>query len=85
MFDKIMECVICKNGQTKEGMTTVTFERDGLTLIIKEIPAKVCTNCGEDYLDVHVTNEILVMAERMAKSGVIVDVRKYVAGSAGSC
>jgi YgiT-type zinc finger domain-containing protein len=83
--EAIMKCVICKHGQTKEGLTTVTFDRDGLTLVVKEVPAQVCTNCGEDYVDEHVAHEILGIAERMAKGGAVVDVRKYVAGSAGSC
>jgi YgiT-type zinc finger domain-containing protein len=83
--EEIMKCVICKHGQTKEGMTTVTFERDGLTLVVKEVPAQVCMNCGEDYVDEQVAHEILGIAERMAKSGAVVDVRKYVVGSAGTC
>ena len=64
---KIMKYVIGKHGQTKEGLTTVTFDRDGLTLVVKEVPAQVCTNCGEDYVDEHVAHEILGIAERMAK------------------
>lgn len=83
--EEIMKCVICKHGQTKEGLTTVTFDRDGLTLVLKEVPALVCTTCGENYVDDHVAHEILGIAERMAKGGAVVDVRKYVAGSAGSC
>ena len=46
-----MKCVICKHGETKEGTTTVTFDRDGMTLVVKDVPAQVCTNCGEDYVD----------------------------------
>ena len=80
-----MKCVICKHGQTKEGTTTVTFERDGLILVVKEVPARICTNCGEDYVYEQVSHEILGIAERMAKSGALVDVRKYVAGYAGTC
>ncbi|MGA2912966.1 MAG: type II toxin-antitoxin system MqsA family antitoxin [Methanoregula sp.] len=80
-----MKCVICKNGATKEGKTTVTFDRDGLTLVVKDVPAQVCSNCGEDYVDEHVAHEILTIAERMAKSGAQVDVRRYVPGSATPC
>ena len=80
-----MKCVICKHGETKEGTTTVTFDRDGMTLVVKDVPAHVCTNCGEDYVDEHVAHEILTIAERMAKSGAQVDVRRYVPGSAIPC
>jgi len=44
-----MKCVICKHGETREGTTTVTFDRDGMTLVVKDVPAQVCTNCGEDF------------------------------------
>ena len=43
-----MKCVVCKSGETHEGTTTVTLERDGLTLVMKEVPAEICDNCGED-------------------------------------
>ena len=80
-----MKCVICKHGTTKEGTTTVTFEREGLTFIVKEVPAQVCTNCGEDYVDDAVARDILNIAEQMAKSGAQVDIRRYVPGSAVPC
>lgn len=80
-----MKCVICKHGETREGTTTVTFDRDGMTLVVKDVPARVCTNCGEDYVNEHVAQEILTIAERMAKSGAQVDVRRYVPGSAMQC
>ncbi|MDO9036446.1 MAG: type II toxin-antitoxin system MqsA family antitoxin [Methanoregula sp.] len=80
-----MKCVVCKNGETKKGTTTVTFDRDGITLVVKEVPAQVCTNCGEDYVDGTVTREILSLAERMAKTGSQVDIRRYVSGAATPC
>ena len=73
-----MKCVVCKNGETRPGKTTVTFERDGLTLVMKEVPAEICTNCGEDYVDESVAREIIAMAEKMSQSGAQVDVRRYV-------
>ena len=76
-----MKCVVCKNGETRPGKTTVTFERDGLTLVMKEVPAEICTNCGEDYVDESVAREITALAEKMSQSGAQVDVRRYVPGS----
>ena len=76
-----MKCVVCKNGETRPGKTTVTFERDGLPLVMKEVPAEICTNCGEDYVDESVAREIIAMAEKMSQSGAQVDVRRYVPGS----
>ncbi len=48
-----MTCVICKNGETEPGTTTSTLERDSKIILIRDIPAKVCNNCGEAYIDSH--------------------------------
>ena len=74
-----MQCVICKHGKTQSGHTTVTLERQGATLVIKNVPAEVCSNCGEAYFDEHVGESLLRSAEEAVKSGVQVDVREYVA------
>lgn len=42
-----MMCVICKNGETKPGKATVILERGEVTLVIKGVPAEVCSNRGE--------------------------------------
>jgi YgiT-type zinc finger domain-containing protein len=73
-----MKCVICRQGETVPGSTTVTLERDTLTLVIKNVPAQVCPNCGEAYVDEDVTARLLDDAEAMAEAGALVDVRQYV-------
>jgi YgiT-type zinc finger domain-containing protein len=74
-----MKCVICKVGQTQPGTTTVTLERGGMTLVFKGVPARVCANCGEAYVDEETTRQMLQAANDAARSGVQVDVRQYVA------
>jgi len=68
-----MKCVICKHGETKQGTTTVTLERDTTTLVIKDVPA----NCGEAYFDGHVTDSLLDMLNTAVETGVQVEVRVY--------
>ncbi len=53
-----MKCVICKYGETKEG-TTVTLEKGNSTIVFKEVPAQICDNCGEKYIDNTTTKELL--------------------------
>ncbi len=74
-----MICVICKHAETRPGITTVTLEREGLTLVVKGVPALVCPNCGEEYVDEKVTRQLLATAEAEAKSGAQVEIREYVA------
>lgn len=73
-----MKCLICKQAETYPGVTTVTLERGGLTLVVKKVPAKVCPNCGEAYADEDVTAELLEYAESVARSGTLVNVRQFV-------
>lgn len=72
-----MTCVICKNGETRSGAATVTLEREGATVVIKGVPARVCKNCGEEYVDEGVTARLLKTAEDAVRAGVQVDVRTY--------
>jgi YgiT-type zinc finger domain-containing protein len=73
-----MKCVVCKMADTQVGVATVTLERDGLTLVVKGVPAQVCSNCGEQYVDEQVASELLATANELAKSGAQVEIRQYV-------
>jgi YgiT-type zinc finger domain-containing protein len=72
-----MKCVICKHGETADGVATVTLERDGLTLVVKKVPARVCQNCGEEYVDDAVASELFSTASVAARGGAEFDVRHY--------
>ena len=73
-----MKCVICKQAETKPGVTTVTLERDGLTLVVKRVPAHICPNCGEAYVEESVTAQLMRTAEETAHARAVVDIREYV-------
>jgi YgiT-type zinc finger domain-containing protein len=73
-----MNCVICKRGVTTQGTATITLERENTTLVVKGVPAQVCENCGEEYVDEAVTASLLEAAEQAAAGGVQVEVRQYV-------
>ena len=70
-----MMCSICRQGETRSGATTVTLERDGLTFVVKNVPAAVCATCGEEYLDEATSARLLQMAEEASASGGQVDIR----------
>jgi len=72
-----MKCLVCKQSETEPGTATVTLERDGLTLVVKGVPARICENCGEEYVDESVVAELLETAEEVAADGTQVDVREY--------
>ncbi|MBM3315802.1 type II toxin-antitoxin system MqsA family antitoxin [candidate division WOR-3 bacterium] len=72
-----MKCVVCKQAETRPGTTTVTLERDGLTVVFKAVPAQVCPNCGEDYVDSAVAERLLQEADRTARNGTQVEIRQF--------
>lgn len=72
-----MKCVICKQAKLEPGKVTVTLERSGATFVFKNVPAQICPNCGEEYVDGKVSAKLLQRAEALAKEGAQVDVREY--------
>ena len=72
-----MKCPICKQGQTAAGTVTVTLERGGLTLVVKAVPAQVCDNCGEEYVDEKAAAQLLGDAEAAARTGTEINVRHF--------
>ena len=74
-----MTCVICKEGDVSAGTATVTLERGSLTLVLKAVPARVCTTCGEEYLHEETATQLLRIAAEAAEAGVQVAVRRYIA------
>jgi len=74
-----MECVICEYGATRRSTATVTIACGTTIVVVKDVPADVCDNCGEEYVDGTVTARLLRTLGEAAHSGIEVEVRKYMA------
>ena len=74
-----MKCAICRNGYTVKGHITVVLERDQSTLVFKTVPAKVCENCGEEYLSEETNRELLRKAREAADRGVDLELLRFAA------
>jgi YgiT-type zinc finger domain-containing protein len=72
-----MRCVICQYGETELGMTTVALTRGETTVVIRDVPAQICTTCGEEYVDAVTGKRLSQIAEKAVSEGVQVDVRRY--------
>jgi YgiT-type zinc finger domain-containing protein len=75
--EKAMKCIICKQAETQLGTTTVMLNRDGFTWIVRNVPAEICPNCGEDYVDEKIAARLLEQIQ-MVETGTLVDIREYV-------
>ena len=76
-----MKCVICKKGETGRNTATVVLNRGEMTLVVKGVPAQVCLNCGEEYVEEEAAARLMQIAEEAATAGVQVDVRQYIGAS----
>jgi YgiT-type zinc finger domain-containing protein len=72
-----MMCTICKTGETHPGITTVTLQRDNSVVVIRDVPAEICENCGEYYLSEPTASR--VYADATAKRHVEVEIQRYAA------
>lgn len=74
-----MNCLICRHGRTHPGHVTVTLQRERSTVIVKDVPADVCENCGEYYLSEETTQVILDRADAAVARGVEIELVGYAA------
>jgi len=74
-----MHCVICKSGETASGTTTVTVDRNELTVVLRHVPAEICQTCGADYLNAEVMARVEKMVEIAAGQGTLVEIREFAA------
>ncbi|GFP28714.1 hypothetical protein HKBW3S33_02128 [Candidatus Hakubella thermalkaliphila] len=45
-----MKCLLC-NGEMEKATVAYTVDRKGYHLFIEEVPAYVCSQCGERYFE----------------------------------
>jgi YgiT-type zinc finger domain-containing protein len=64
-------------GETAEGRVTVTLQRGDLSVLIKNVPAQICENCGEHYLSDEITDQVLKQAELLAARNAEVEILRF--------
>lgn len=72
-----MRCAVCKNGETKKGKSVITLTKGKLVLTFKNVPAQICHDCSEEYIDEDTTNQLLQIANESFKKGVAFDLRDW--------
>lgn len=76
-----MKCPICKHGETENGDATVVLDRNKSTLVFKHVPADICNNCGEEFINESISVELFSVAKQAVEAGVQVDIREYLSAS----
>ena len=73
----MIKCLICNQAETVDSFTSIPFERGEFRLVVNNVPAQICPNCGEAYVDENVTIQLLQNAERVFDEGVREGVLEY--------
>lgn len=74
-----MKCAICRHGTLENGSATVVLERGEATVIFKNVPAKLCDNCGEEFVSAEVNESLLQRAEEALKRGSTLEMLRFAA------
>jgi YgiT-type zinc finger domain-containing protein len=68
-----MECLYCK-GEMQGDKTTYPINRKGYHLLIEDVPAYVCKQCGESYFGEDEVDAIQNLIEDMDKKTLSIQV-----------
>jgi len=76
-----MNCFVCK-GELKEKKVNYFVDLENTIIIIKEVPAKVCTQCGEKYFDDKTSENIEKIVNQFKEISTEVTIVNYKEGVA---
>lgn len=76
-----MICLICRQAETVDRLTSVTFERGEMRLVVNNVPARICPSCGEAYVEEDVAVRLLREAEETSAAGEVGSVIDYAVAS----
>jgi YgiT-type zinc finger domain-containing protein len=62
-------CLICRQAELVDGLTSVIFERDETKIMVNGVPARICPGCGDALVDEDVAVRLLDVAEELAAMG----------------
>jgi YgiT-type zinc finger domain-containing protein len=72
-----MICLICRQAEIVNGLTSVKFVRNEFRLVVNDVPARICPSCKEAYVGEDVTMQLLRNAEELFNAGVLEKVIEY--------
>lgn len=61
---KNSRCPLC-GGRMKRGMATIPFILGNTVIVVKDVPAEICSNCHEPYMTGEVTDRITVLLNQL--------------------
>jgi YgiT-type zinc finger domain-containing protein len=72
-----MICVMCRQAETVDGLISINLQRDEFRLMVNGVPARVCSSCGESYVNEEVVVLVLQSSENALTAGMFENVIEY--------
>ena len=72
-----MACPLCK-GNMEQGTTILPFDmKDNRVIVVLNVPARICEQCGEEYVDIGVIRNVEALLERAERDGLSMGFVEY--------
>jgi YgiT-type zinc finger domain-containing protein len=62
--NRVKKCPLC-GGKMQKGINAAPFFSDDKIIVIKDVPAEVCSDCGEAYLKSSVVGQVEKLLDRL--------------------
>ncbi|MCU0661091.1 MAG: type II toxin-antitoxin system MqsA family antitoxin [Myxococcota bacterium] len=72
-----MTCIACKKGSTLPGKVTVTIDKGATVVVIRDVPAHVCSTCGEEYIDADTMRDLEKLVCAAQKAGLNIAIQHF--------
>ena len=73
---KNSRCPLC-GGRMKRGVATIPFILSNTVIVVKDVPAEICSSCHEPYMTGEVTDRITVLLSRFRSLPAEVSIASY--------
>ena len=64
-------------GQLREGLATIPFVLDSIVVVVKDVPAEICSECNESYMKGDAVDRIEELLQNLKNMAVEVSVLHY--------
>jgi len=72
-----MKCIVCKKGSTQPGTATVSIDKGATIVVIRNVPAEICSNCGEEYISADTMMKVEKLVASAQKAGLNIAVQQF--------
>lgn len=77
MNSKKTSCPLCRGGIKKPDVTTYTVELGFGVIVIRNVPALVCDQCGSDWIEDDVAEKLEIIVDSARKKHPVVEVANW--------